>query len=185
MLFSKTNIYYFVVSAGIIMTSLLCSLCLEYDSVSAYTAFITTNDSISFDISPSGDGTSIHSESINVQSDCRAGYNLTIATPEGSSLYKYENNTQSSSTASFTAVDGTSALNNSNNTNKWGYTLTTNPTSSTVFLPLSSTQAVLKTPSQTASSEADINDTFDINYGAQVSNSVDAGNYQMANNSIL
>ena len=179
MLFSKTNRYYFALSAGIILTSLLCSLCLNRNYVSAYTASITTNDSISLDVSPSGDGTSIHSESINVQSDCRAGYNLTIATPEGSSLYKYENNTQAG-TASFTAVDGTSALNSSDNTNKWGYTLTANPTSSTVFLPLSSTQAVLKTPSQTASPSTDIDDTFDINYGVKVDNTIAPGNYQMA-----
>ncbi|MBQ6414214.1 InlB B-repeat-containing protein [Candidatus Saccharibacteria bacterium] len=169
---------------GLLVAYFLFSFQINASSASAYTASITTNDSISFDISPSGDGTSIHSESINVQSDCRAGYNLTIATPEGSSLYKYENNTQAG-TASFTAVDGTSALNSDNNTNKWGYTLTTNPTSSTVFLPLSSTQAVLKTPSQTASSEADINNTFDINYGAKVSDSVDPGTYQMANNGAI
>ena len=154
------------------------------ESVSAYSAAITTSNSIELDITPSGDGTSIHSESINVTSDCRAGYNLTIATPEGSSLYKYSNNTQAD-TASFTAVDGTSALSSSNNTNKWGYTLTSNPTSSTVFSPLSSTAAVLKTPSQTASPSADINDTFNINYGAKVDNTVDAGTYQMANNGAI
>ena len=165
----------------LVTTCVLVSICFYANPTFAFSASITTNNSVSFDASPSGDGTSIHSESINVQSDCRAGYNLTIATPEGSSLYKYENNTQAG-TASFTAVDGTSALNNSNNTNKWGYTLTTNPTSSTIFLPLSSTQAVLKTPSQTASPSADINDTFDINYGAKVDNTIAPGNYQMASN---
>ncbi|MBQ6414200.1 hypothetical protein IJI28_01065, partial [Candidatus Saccharibacteria bacterium] len=161
-MYTKTNTFLAVL--GLAWACILVSGFVSTDSASAYTASITTSDSITFDISPSGDGTSIHSESINVQSDCRAGYNLTIATPEGSSLYKYENNTQSSSTASFTAVDGTSALNSDNNTNKWGYTLTSNPNSSTVFSPLSTTASVIKTPSQTASSEADINDTFDINY---------------------
>ena len=149
------------------------------ESAFAYSASITTSNSISFDVSPSGDGTSIHSESINVQSDCRAGYNLTIATPNGSDLYKYTNNTQAG-TASFTAVDGTSALNSSSNTNKWGYTLTANPTSSTVFSPLSSTAANLKTSSQTASVSSDINDTFNISYGVKADNTIAPGNYQMA-----
>ena len=41
-------------------------------------------------------------------------------------------------TASSTAVDGTPALSSDNNTNKWGYTLTSDPNSNTVFSPLSS-----------------------------------------------
>ena len=164
---------------GLLVAYFLFSFQINASSASAYTASITTNDSISFDISPSGDGTSIYSESINVQSDCRAGYNLTIATPNGSDLYKYDNGTQAG-TASFTAVDGTSALNSSSNTNKWGYTLTTNPTSSTIFSPLSSTESVLKTPSQTASSSSDINDTFNINYGVKIDSTITPGNYQMA-----
>ena len=173
----KTNTL--LASIGLIVAYILVSGYYNTASVSAYSASITTSNSISFDVSPSGDGTSIHSESINVQSNCRAGYNLTIATPNGSDLYKYTNNTQAG-TASFTAVDGTSALNSSSNTNKWGYTLTSNPTSSTVFSPLSSTESVLKTPSQTASPSADINDTFSISYGVKTDNTIAPGNYQMA-----
>ena len=41
-------------------------------------------------------------------------------------------------TASFNAVDGTPALSGDNNTNKWGYTLTSDPNSNIVFSPLSS-----------------------------------------------
>ena len=173
----KTNTI--LAGAGLIVACILVSGFVCTESVSAYSASITTSNSISFDVSPSGDGTSIHSESINVQSDCRAGYNLTIATPNGSDLYKYTNNTQAG-TASFTAVDGTSALNSSSNTNKWGYTLTANPTSSTVFSPLSSTAANLKTSSQTASVSSDINDTFNISYGVKADNTIAPGNYQMA-----
>ena len=169
----------------LLIACFLVSFQVNVSNTSAYTASITTNDSIELDITPNGNGTSIHSESINVASDCRAGYNLTIATPEGSDLYKYENNAQSSNTASFTAVDGTSALNSSSNTNKWGYTLTSDPNSNTVFSPLSTTASILKTPSQTASPEADINDTFNINYGAKVDNTVEAGTYQMANNGAI
>ena len=155
------------------------------ESVSAYSTSITTSNAISLDAIPTGDGTSIHSESINVQSDCRVGYNLTIATPEGSDLYKYDNGTQSSNTASFTAVDGTSALNSNNNTNKWGYTLTTNPTGATIFSPLSATESILKTSSQTASPTSDINDTFNINYGVKTDITMDPGTYSMANNGTI
>ena len=150
--------------------------------VSAYSATLTTGTDIKLNASPSGDGTSIHEESINVVSDCRAGYNLSIATPEGSNLYT---NGDDSTTAVFTAVDGTSALNSTNNTNKWGYTLTTNPTSSTVFSPLSTTPSILKTVSQTASSNSDINDTFSINYGVKVDNTIAPGSYKMANNGTI
>ena len=151
------------------VTCIISGLVLVSNSqeVSAYSATLTTGTDIKLNASPSGDGTSIHEESINVVSDCRAGYNLSIATPEGSNLYT---NGDGSTTAVFTAVDGTSALNSTNNTNKWGYTLTSNPTSSTVFSPLSSTPSILKTVSDTASSSSDINDTFNINYGVKVDN---------------
>ncbi len=169
-----------IVFSGLLIACFLFSLNLTTNSASAFSASITTNSSINLNVSPTGDGTSIHSEFINVTSDCRSGYNLTIATPSGSNLYKYDNNTQSSTTASFTAVDGTSALNSTNNTNKWGYTLDSNPTSSTVFSPLSTTASVLRTSSQTASADSDINDTFNINYGIKVDSNITPGNYQMA-----
>ena len=175
---TKTN---YLAAFGLLIACFLLSSQLNVTNTSAFSASITTSSSINLDVSPSGDGTSIHSESINIQSDCRAGYNLTIATPSGSNLYKYDNSTQSSSTASFTAVDGTSALSSNNNTNKWGYTLDSDPTSSTVFSPLSTTQSILKTPSQTASTDTDINDTFNINYGVKTDTTIAPGNYQMAN----
>ena len=130
-MFINKNKLFFVMVTCIISGLVLVS---NSQEVSAYSATLTTGTDIKLNASPSGDGTSIHEESINVVSDCRAGYNLSIATPEGSNLYADGN---TSNPATFTAVDGTSALNSTNNTNKWGYTLTTNPTSSTVFSPLS------------------------------------------------
>ena len=147
----------------------------------AHTASITTSSSTALNVSPTGDGVSIQSESINVQSTCSSGYNLSVSTPEGSNLYAGGDSTGS---ASFTAVDGTSALNSSNNTNKWGYTLTTNATSSTVFSPLSATASVLKTASQTASDSA-IDDNFNIYYGVKTDSSITPGSYQMANNGAI
>lgn len=178
----KTN---FFVSLGLFVACFLFSSQMNTGNVSAYSASITTNDSIVLNATPNGDGTSIQAETINVTSDCRAGYNLTIATPQGSNLYKYENDVQSSTTASFTAVDGTSSLNSANNTNKWGYTVTSDPTSSAIFSPLSTTESTLKTPSQTISIDADIDDTFDINYGIKTDSTITPGNYRMANNGAI
>ena len=175
------TIHLFTLLIFIITSSILSSSILFSNHVSAYSASITTSDSISLDVSPAGDGTAIHSESINVVSDCRSGYNLSISTPNGSDLYKYTNGV-ADSTASFTAVDGTSALSGSNNTNKWGFVLSSNPTSSTVFSPLSTTPAIIRTSTQTASLDSDINDTFSIHYGIKVDNTIESGTYQMADN---
>lgn len=161
----------------ILMLSLFLNV-IDTSDTYAYSASITTSSSVSLDVLPSGDGISIHEESINIQSNCRNGYNLTVATPSGSSLY---NGGNSSNPAAFTAVDGSSALNTSTNTNKWGYTLTADASSSTVFSPFSTTASTLKTTSQTASA-TNINDTFPIYYGLKVDNTVAPGTYQMANN---
>ena len=149
------------------------------NNVSAYSVSMTTNNAVVVDASPSGSGVSIHGEAINVVSDCRNGYNLSIATSGSSNLYAGGDSTNP---ATFTAVDGTSAISSSNNTNKWGYTMTANPTSSTVFSPLSTTVATLKTSSQTASPSSDIDDTFNINYGVKVDTSVAPGSYGLASN---
>lgn len=181
--FKKTKLIA-VLAMGYVAACFLSSRFLWYSSAFAYSATITTGNSISLDVSPAGDATSIHSESVNVVTDCRSGYNLTIATPEGSDLYRYENDT-ASGVASFTAVDGVSALKNDNNENKWGYTLSSNPTSATVFSPLSTSASVLKTVAETASPSADINDTFDISYGVRASDEVAPGSYQMANHGAI
>ena len=178
MFFRKTNIFGFTMIAAVLLV-FLYSLSFNTTSVFAYSVSMSTNNSIELDAVVDNDGVTIKDESINVISDCRSGYNLSIATPQGSDLYKYDNNTPAAS-ASFTAVDGTSALSSSNNTNKWGYTLTSNPTGSTVFSPLSTTTSTLKTSSQTASPSSDINDTFHIYYGVKVDNTIAPGTYQMA-----
>ena len=167
---------------GALCTIVLSSIFFAPHNVSAYSASISTDSNVTLNLSPTGDGTGIQSSPIRIQSDCRAGYNLSIATSENSTLYEGGDNTK---TATFTAVDGTSALSSSNNTNKWGYTLTNNATSSTVFSPLSTTQSVLKTSSQTASLDSDIDDSFNIYYGAKTDNTVTSGSYQMGNNGTI
>ncbi len=160
----------------------MASLVFCSKNVSAYSIQITTNDNIVADVSPEGTGVSIHRESIRVVSNCRNGYNLSIATSESSNLYIDGDN---SNPGSFTAVDGTSALNSNNNTNKWGYTLTGSPSGNTVFSPLSTTAAPLKTSTQTASPSRDINDNFYIHYGLKADYSLTPGSYQMANDGVI
>lgn len=162
------------------------------NNASAYSATITTNSDVTVNVVPtSNQGVSIHEESINVVSDCRAGYNLSIATPEGSDLYLYGDekpedgktdgdDEPSTDTAIIVAVDGISSLGSDDNINKWGYTLASNPTANTVFSPLSFAPSVLKTSATTASNN-DINDTFSIYYGVKVDNTLAPGNYRMAN----
>ena len=144
--------------------------------VSAHSATLNTASSISLTSLSTHDGIAIDEESVNVVTTCHAGYYLSIATSTNPDLYL---NGDSTGTATFTAVDGTSTL--ANSTNKWGYTLTNDASSSTIFSPLSTTASVLKTSSQTAS-QTDINDTFSIYYGVKAGNTVTPGSYQMANN---
>ena len=169
----------------VLLASLFWSFYISAKSVVAYSASISTTGSVSLDMSTAANGIAIEADTVNVTSDCRAGYTLSATTPKGSNLYRYENDTQASDTASFTSVDGTSALNSSNNSDKWGYTLSDNPSGSTVFSPLSTTPAVLKTPADTASQENDIDDTFSVYYGAKTGSDVDPGNYKMTDNGTI
>lgn len=146
----------------------------------AFSATITTSNSIDLEVSSVGDGVSIHSIPINITSDCRSGYNLSVATPSGSDLYKYDNGVQSGNTAVFTAVDGVTSLGSGDNANKWGYALASDADKNTTFLPLSVNGSVIKDVSETASADSDIDDTFSIKYGVKVDNSVESGNYRMA-----
>ena len=181
---NKSKTKFTLTGLGLIAANILLSwICHPEPAFAAYTLSLSTStNSISLDVSPQGDGTSIETQALTIASNCRSGYDLTIATPEGSNLYAGGDGT---STATFTAVNGTSALNSANNTNKWGYTITSNPTSSSVFLPLSSTASNLKTPSQTASPSSDINDSINVSFGVKVDNSVSPGTYQMASNGAI
>ena len=153
-------------------------------SVFAYSASITTSGTVTIDVLPKGNGsagTNISAEEINVVTDCRAGYNLTISGPSDRNLYRNGDSSNNTSGQYFTPVDGTSALKNTSNA--WGYSLTAN-TEDGVFAPLSNTPAFLKTPSQTAS-QTNINDTFSIYYGVSVSASLNPGSYAMSGNGAI
>ena len=168
-----------IVFSGLLIACFLFSSNLTTNSASAASASITTKSSITLDTSSAGNGVSIDEESINVTTTCTKGYDLTIATSTSTNLYL---NGDSTKTAAYTAVDGTSALDSTNNTNKWGYTLTNNATSSTVFSPLSTTASSIRTISQTTNVTSE---TIPIYYGIKTDNTVDPGTYSMGNNGTI
>ena len=156
----------------------------ESPDTSAYTATLSITGSNSTDIVPKASGninTSVTTNEINVITNCRAGYNLTVSAPNDRNLYKDGNSSNNTQGQYLSPVDGSSTLNNTSNA--WGYSLTAN-TESGVFSPLPSTPATLRTPSGTAS-QTDIDDTISVYYGVSVSNDLAPGQYRMANNGAI
>ena len=168
----------------IILVSSIISFCFNNESVSAYSASITTSGPITTTVRPKSGGvtgTSISTDEVNVVTDCRAGYNLTIAGPSDRNLYKDGDSTNNTPGQYFTPVDGSSQLKNT--TNAWGYSLTAN-TDTGIFTPLSNTATAIKTPAQTAS-ETDIDDDINIYYGVSVTATMGPGSYSMSNNNTI
>ena len=154
------------------------------DSYAIHTASMVTSGPTSVDAKPNGDGSAsvnISAEDINIVTNCRAGYNLTISGPSDRNLYRNGDDTNNAPGQFFTPVDGVSAL--ADTSNSWGYSLTANDASG-VFTPLSDTPAFLKTVAQTAS-ETDINDSFSVYYGVSVSSTINPGSYYMSNNNTI
>ncbi|MBQ1298599.1 hypothetical protein IIY24_02060, partial [Candidatus Saccharibacteria bacterium] len=150
----------------------------------AYSASITTASSITTDIAPNNSGNTnavVKSEDINIVTNCRAGYNLTISGPSDENLYLNGNSSNNTSGQYFSPVDGTSTL--ISTPNKWGYSLTADEDTD-VFTPLTSTETYLKTTSETAS-QTDIDDTFPIYYGVSMANSMSPGTYTFSNNNTI
>ena len=156
----------------------------ESPNTSAYTATLSITGSNSTDIVPKASGnanTSVTTNEINVITNCRAGYNLTVSAPNDRNLYKDGNSSNNTQGQYLSPVDGSSALNNTSNA--WGYSLTAN-TENGVFSPLPNTSATLRTPSGTAS-QTDIDDTIPVYYGVSVSSDLAPGQYRMSNNGAI
>ena len=179
-LFASHFVFTFVLLA---LASVLYSFFVSSD-VSAYTASLSTSGTVTANVTPNTEGDktiSINEDSVNVITDCRAGYNLTISSSvTDRNLYKDGNSANNTSGQYFTPVNGTAQLNNT--TNQYGYSLTAN-TESGVFtpLPLPSAPTFIKTPSQTAS-QTDIDDDISVYYGVSTANTVSPGLYKMPNN---
>lgn len=143
--------------------------------------YISTTTSGSVIISGRHRPTSTSYSEINVLSNCREGYDIIMtSTTEDNTLYLGGDST---STDRITPIeDGTSLISTANT---WGYRLSNStsyvPTGSDLFytMPtLSGSPAILRTTSTTAS-DSDINDTFRVHFGANLSSNLTAGNYHM------
>jgi hypothetical protein len=171
-----------------LLLAIFLTLTFDTQSTSAFSLNITTSGPISTNVIPASDGsigTSIVTDEINITSNCRAGYTLTIASPSDNNLYLNGDDTNNASNTYFTPVNGTNALNHTANTNKWGYTLASDASASTIFSPFPSTATILRTPSQTASPSNDIDHTIPIHYGTAVDGTMDPGSYTFANNGTI
>lgn len=182
----KTNTFLAVL--GFVVVCILISCCLNYSTASAYSLTVTTSGSITTDITPASDdgvGTTIVTDEVRITSNCRSGYTFTIAGSSDNNLYLNGDDTNNTAGTYFTPVDGVSALSDTNNINRWGYSIAAN-TESGVFTPLADTSATIKTPSQTSSPDSDINTTLPIYYGTAVDSTIIPGAYTFSSgNSII
>ena len=144
----------------------------------AHTASITTRDEIILDLFPNN--TTVHNESVEVDTTCSDGYYLALATSASSVLYKDGN--PANLDGSINPVNPNYALNDStNNSSTWGFSLDNTPSVVGAFNPLSTTPTTIKTPSETAVPSGSISDIFSIYYGINLPHSTPPGSYYMAN----
>lgn len=164
-----------ILSLSIYFSSQITSFTFATD----YSISMTTSGSVT--LSSPGGVSAISSSEINVITNCQAGYNLTLATSVANNNL-YLNGVENNSVAHFTPSDGTTMLSQASNT--WGYLLTsTVPTGNNTFLPVpasTATPAILKSTQDTAS-DANIDDTFQVYYGAMPSNDLASGTYYLVN----
>ena len=166
-----------------IFTVLIASRMMSASVFATYSASITASNSITLNASYSGNGVSVHDETINVVTNCTSGYNLTIATTGSSVLYL--NGDSSNNTATISPVDNTYALSDlTHNANTWGYSMSGNSSTVGAFNALSTEPSTIKTTSETASETA-IDDTFSIYYGTAINAELSPGSYQMSNSSTI
>lgn len=146
----------------------------------AHTATISTSGSVLVDVSVSGNGANVGSDSINVVSTCPLGYTVSISGPSDNTLYL---NGDSTSPKTIPASTGTLAAPASilgNNLGTWGYTTEANATINSNFIGLTNTAAQLVTK---ASASATGGDNINVFYGVSVLPTTAPGNYTLAESS--
>ena len=177
---TKTNL----VIGGLSLFIVCAVMCFGYTvPVSAYSLTITTSGELVANSKPAsngGVGTTIVTDDVNVTSNCRAGYTLVVTGPSDNNLYLDGDSSNNTAGTYFTPVDGLNTLDSATNANKWGYSLTAN-TGVGVFSAMSNEPNTLKTPSQTANPDSDIDDTTSVYYGTAVDNTILPGSYAFAN----
>ena len=160
--------------------SLIMSFMMMNNTFAASTLTLTSSGSQDINVGASA-GSAISADSINVATNCRYGYNLTLSTSvNDNNLYLNGDSSNNTTGTYFSPVDGTSALNAT--TNMWGYyyNASTAPTNTSVFSPVPTlaNPATVKTPLTTPAS-SDINDSFNIYYGVSVLPTMAKGTYKM------
>ena len=162
------------------------------DTFAAYEGFylnLSSSGSQSIDVSSSGDKTAISADNINVATNCRYGYNLTLSTSvNNNNLYLNGNSSNNTTGTYFSPVNGTTSLKDSPNT--WGYyfdssyihngSSPTVPNSSSIFSPVPTLNnpATIMTPLM-LENDTDINDSFNIYYGVASSDDMPVGTYKL------
>ena len=151
------------------------------DPTPTYTASISTSGHITVNVSSTGNGANVSTDTVNVVSTCPSGYTLSIAGPSDATLYQ---NGNSSATSSISASTGTPSdpvpIIGSGYINTWGYSTAANTTTSSNFIGLTNTPTILTTKD---SASATGGDSISIHYGASVDGSIKPGTYMMAESS--
>ena len=165
--------------------STLCLVSGNDKTYAAYDIHVTTGGPQEITVQGDRENAVVSSDSINVTTTCRSGYNFVISTSvNDNNLYLDGDTTNNASGSYFSPADGVASL--SNTTNTWGYYYdeANTPTASSVFsaVPTLGSSAVIKSPLETPS-ETDIDDNFNIYYGVSVSSSMKSGIYKMKKDS--
>ena len=161
--------YAFILSfVFFIIPCLFLNCFFSYNSF-AYTISLSTSGAQNIDIVPkAGENkiTSIGLDNLNVSTDCRAGYNLTMSSSvNDNNLYLNGDNTNNTAGSYFTPADGTTTLGNSTNT--WGYLMSdATPDASSIFfaVPTVGNAITLKDSASTAR-QTDISDNINMYFG--------------------
>ena len=176
----KQNVAVRIVGLVLVMVG---SLMLVNNTSAVHTLTLTSSGPQSIDISPAS-STAISSDSINVATTCRYGYNFTIQTSvEDNNLYQ-DGDWESPAYTVFYPADVTTPLDEVEE-NTWGYFYDDDssivPTSADNFRPVPSLldePDLIKTTLDNPAS-SDINDSFNIYYGVSVRYDAEKGIYKM------
>ena len=164
-----------LVVSALVMSSIFGLLVSENSF--AHTATISTSGSVLVDVSVSGNGANVGSDSINVVSTCPLGYTVSISGPSDNTLYLNGDSTSSKTIPASTGTLAAPASILGNNLGTWGYTTEANATINSNFIGLTNTAAQLVTK---ASASATGGDNINVFYGVSVLPTTAPGNYTLA-----
>ncbi len=180
----KTNIIFVHKAIVSLLIAFVASFIINENSVLAYSSSITTSGLVQVDVSSTGNGASVGTDDVMVNSTCPLGYTLTIEGPSDSNLYKGGDDTSNYSIASSAGTSdnplpiigddgqGYSYM------NTWGYTTESGATFKSNFIGLTNTATTLATKSSASASGGD---TVSVHYGVSADKSLEVGLYTMAN----